>query len=468
MPRPGLRKEDDVMGQQFFKVMIVDDEQDLRWSTRKLLESEGFDIEEADKAEVALESVAQAPPDVILLDYRLGGLSGLDALPRFRASSPETRILFMTAHGDHKTAVTAMRLGADDFIKKPFDHDDLLFRVHRLLHDPRFVPGTLKTSSPALISCDESMVAIQALLRRAASTRLPVLLQGESGSGKELLARFLHYDRSNPRCEDEFVSLNCAALHETLLESELFGHEPGAFTGAVGSRPGLFAKADRGTIFLDEIGEASEAVQTKLLRVLDSGEYRPLGSDHVRTSAARVVAATNRNLREEVDQGRFREDLYQRLKGILVEVPPLRERPGDVRPLVRHFLKDVAEEFGRHLELSEDVWSRLEGYPWPGNVRELYHLVQTLAVMSATDRIEVGDLPEILQGPRDVEPQETVLSFVEAKKSVVEDFERHFLRDLLERCQGNVSESARQAQMNRRYLTEKLSYYQLGRYTPSS
>ena len=380
-------------------LMIVDDEASARTTLAMLLRRRGHQVLEADGVTAAMKRLGEDVFDVVITDLRMPDGDGLDVLRAVKTHAADTEVILLTAFAGWESAKEAIRLGALDYFEKGHEPDELYHRIDKALADralrrenenlraqlrERYGIAGFLAQSPA-------MTSVLDLVGRVAPTDATLLIQGESGVGKEVIARAVH--QASARSARPFVALNCGAVPEALLESELFGHLRGAFTGAVGSKPGLFEEASGGTIFLDEIGEMPAALQVKLLRVLQSGEIRRLGATQATTIDVRVLAATNRDLVEMVRQGAFREDLFYRLNVIQVLVPPLRERREDIPLLAEHFLARAAEKLGRDLRLSPEIVERLLRYAWPGNVRELENALERAAVLSANGEIEVAALP---------------------------------------------------------------------------
>ncbi len=380
-------------------VLVVDDEPANLTSLEKIFQREGLRVLTAEHAKRALELLRRHKVEVVLTDLMMPGSSGAELLRAVKELSPDTEVVLMTAYGTVETAVQAMREGAYDFVEKPLSRANIVKSVRKAAERARLVAENRSLKKELELYTTREIVGQSMALRRvldvaaqAAPSSATVLILGESGTGKELLARFIH-GRSQ-RAARPFVAVNCAALPESILEAELFGHERGAFTGAVARREGRFARARGGTIFLDEIGELSPQVQVKLLRVLQEGEYEPVGGDTVRADV-RVVAATNRDLQAEVSAGRFREDLYYRLNVISILAPPLRARREDIALLVDHFIGVYCKKNGRaRLSVSPAAQAKLEDYTWPGNVRELENVIERAAVLCSGERLEVTDLPE--------------------------------------------------------------------------
>ena len=372
------------------RILVVDDDPTIRSSFTEVLADEETEVRTAASAEAALATIDAQRPDVVLSDVRMPGLDGIELLRLLKERAPETDVIIMTAYDDMPTAVASMREGAFDFLPKPLDLEDLQRVLDRVFEDRRARERQRRTAEDAassyqldqLVGRDPRMIDIYKLVGQLAANRASVLIRGETGTGKELIARAIHFN--SPDAAEPFVPVNCTALPTTLLESELFGHVRGAFTGAVADRRGRFALAGHGTIFLDEIGDTSLEFQAKLLRVLEDRSFYPLGSDIAERSQARVIAATHRNLEGQIGSGAFREDLYYRLRVVEITVPPLRERPGDLPQLAVHLVGRAAEELHRPLpHLSEDALKALLAHDWPGNVRELENTL-TRAVVVAT------------------------------------------------------------------------------------
>jgi DNA-binding NtrC family response regulator len=381
------------------RIAVLDDEQRMVDIIGMVLRREGHEVATFTRAAEALAALEKEPFDLLLTDLKMPDCDGVEVLRRARAADPELPVILITAHATVQTAIEAMRAGAFDYVEKPFDNTELktLVRraldVNRLSRENRYLRAELgsRYSLDAIVAESAALRDVLALVRRAANSPSTVLVTGESGTGKELIARALHYH--SDRVGRPFVAVNCRALAPGVLESELFGHERGAFTGAERTRPGLFERADGGTLFLDEIGETDAAFQTKLLRVLQERSVRRVGGEEERGVDVRIVAASNRDLRAEVAAGRFREDVYFRLAVIPVHLPPLRERPEDVLPLAAHFLARSRERLGRDVrEFSPEVERLLASRRWPGNVRELENAIERGVVLARGTRIEVDDL----------------------------------------------------------------------------
>jgi DNA-binding NtrC family response regulator len=383
-------------------VLVVDDEPRMAEAIAAALTLGGCDCVTCANGDNALEVLRTRGADVIVTDWRMPQMDGFELLRHVRARRPGTPVILLTAYGDIPSAVAAMRQGAFDYLTKPFDNDELRARVaraaemRRLRKENRVLRHELGARWMSdVVAHSERMRAVLDLVDRVAPSRSPVLIQGESGTGKEVIARLLHV--GSPRVARPFVAVNCQALGEGVLESELFGHEKGAFTGAIESRTGCFERADGGSLLLDEIGEVSPAFQSKLLRILEDGEVWRVGGQKSRRVDVRILAATNRDLRSEVQAGRFREDLFFRLNVVPIALPALRDRVDDILPLARFFLERHTEESGRHFVLSAEAETHLRAHPWPGNVRELQNAIDRAVILGRTQEILPEDL--LLEAP---------------------------------------------------------------------
>jgi DNA-binding NtrC family response regulator len=380
------------------RILVVDDDAAIRETLQEHLASEGYDVAAAGSAEQALNRLAEFDPALVISDVRMPGMTGIELTARVREARPHTHVIVITAHEDLETAVGAMRAGAFDLLVKPLDLERIEMLVERCLRDGALRQRVQQYNEeaaeayalPRLVGRDPQMVEIYKTIGTLAPTRTPVLIRGETGTGKEIIARAIHYN--SDRAAEPFVAINCTALPEALLESELFGHVRGAFTGATADRRGRFELAGAGTLFLDEIGDIGAGFQAKLLRVLQEREFEPLGSERSRRTEARVIAATHRDLEARVRDGSFREDLYFRLRVIELRVPPLRQRRDDIPLLARHLLDRIGAELHRRLELPRNVEAALLDYDWPGNVRELENALTRAAVLARGSSITVEHL----------------------------------------------------------------------------
>ena len=385
-------------------ILVVDDEEDLCYLLEKVLRREGYQVAYATSGEAALEHLESNRPRLIITDLRMPGIDGLELLRRVKVTLGDVTVLVMTAHGTVDTAVEAMKLGAFDYLTKPFKLDEIKLVVRRALEREAAQAAGVPVRADAapeglagMVGNGEKMEELFRLVRQAAPSEAGILIRGETGTGKELVARAIHL--ASPRRGGPFVKVNCAALPESLLESELFGHEKGSFTGAANRRPGRFELAGGGTLFLDEIGDIPSSTQVRLLRVLQEKEFERVGGAQTIEADVRIVSATHRNLEKAVQEGAFREDLYYRLNVIPLYLPPLRERRDDIPPLIDHFLRRYDPSGNK--KLTPETVTRLSRYDWPGNVRELENLIQRLVVLSTTDVIKSSDLPILFQAVRE-------------------------------------------------------------------
>jgi two-component system response regulator AtoC len=439
-------------------VLVVEDEEKLRRVIELQLKTAGCEVEQAGSAEEALKLVDRA--DLILTDLRLPGLSGLELLTTLRRQDSHTPVIVMTAFGSIENAVEAMKAGAVDFLPKPFSLDHLMTVVAKALElrtlrdENRELRAELsqRYEFDNIVGGSDAMREIFASISRVAPTRATVLLCGESGVGKDMIARAIHHH--SPRADRPFVKINCTALPENLMESELFGYEKGAFTGANTSKPGKFEQADTGTVFLDEIGDVPGSIQVKLLRILQEREFERLGSNKTRHIDVRVLAATNVDLRAALEQGTFREDLYYRLNVLPLNIPPLRDRKEDIPFLARHFVKKLRKDLGSPVEsISDAAIQRLLEYHWPGNVRELENVIERSMVLANNAVLEVADIK------LDTGPQARVASVDNflPEGMTLDQFEQSILREALHRANGNKSQAARLLGLTRNALRYRLS-----------
>lgn len=443
-------------------VLVVDDERAHRLMLRAHLEDAGYEVLEAGDGLEALEKAEAQPVDLVLMDLVMPRLDGLGALGRLKADHPGLPVMMITAHGSIRNAVDALQAGADDYLTKPVDADEVLIKVQRLLNTARLT-RQVETQAErlgerfdfsALIGESQPMLKLKETLSLVAPTQATVLITGESGTGKEVAAQVIH--QNSPRSAEALVKVNCAALPETLLESELFGHEKGAYTGAAARREGRLATADRGTLFLDEIGEMSLATQAKVLRAIQEGEYTPLGSDRTLHADIRLIAATNRDLKEAVSRREFREDLYYRLNVVNVEMPPLRERGQDILTLAEHFLQKFQQEHGRRLEgFSAAARRAMLAHGWPGNVRELINGVERAVIMCRGQVIEPADL--LLNQDEDDKS-----GGGELRAGIsIREAERMLIEKTLQATDGNRTQAAQMLGVTRKTLQNKIKEFGL-------
>jgi len=445
-------------------ILIVDDEQGMRQLLSLVFGRAGHQVRAAENGRRAVEMLRETTADLIVSDVRMPDMGGIELLRAARELAPDVAVVMMTAFATVETAREAFKLGADDFIQKPFDVDELKLIVEKALELRQLkqeIQDWRKTQSDRgrldqIIGRSPRMQAVYQMIETVAVVQSTILITGESGTGKELVARAVH--NLSPRTDKPFVSINCGAFTETLLESELFGYVRGAFTGATANRKGLFEAADRGTIFLDEIGEMSPAMQVKLLRVLQERKVRPVGGHEELSVDARVIAATNRDLPAMVKAGTFREDLFYRVSVIPIELPPLREKREDIPELVRHFTEKYCAQAGRALGVSERAMALLERYSWPGNVRELEHTIERAVALERTDQIQPERLPEQITnynparvaGALDLPDEGLNLT------AHLDQLEKTYLLEALRRTGGNQTRAAELLQLSVRSLRHLL------------
>ncbi len=386
------------MQQKKPKALVVDDEKNILNTIGICLESVSIDAVLCSKPQDVLQLLQQNRFDIAFVDLKMSPMDGIEILSEIKQYSPDTTVVIMTAHGSIDTAVVAIKKGAYDYLQKPFDFEELklftrkVLEHHQLVHEMAELREELASiqGTGDIVTRNRVMIELLDFAARVAESSISILIEGESGTGKELVAHYIH--RKSDRADKPFVKVNCAAIPEQLLESELFGHVRGAFTGALKDREGRFEMADGGTIFLDEIGELSSPIQSKLLRVLQTKDFERVGENVTRKVDVRVISATNRNLDEALKEGNFREDLFYRLNGVRIKLPPLRERPEDIPFLIHHFLKKYSKD--KNIEIAQDADKALKAYRWSGNVREMENVIERAALLSANGVIEISHLPE--------------------------------------------------------------------------
>jgi two-component system NtrC family response regulator len=448
------------------KILFVDDDKAGRQIALYNLKEEGYEVDEAQSGEQALEVFDAQSHSLVITDIRMPGISGIDLLREIKNRSSDVPVLVITAYASINTAVEAMKLGADDFIIKPFNRDQLVLAVskaveHRSLKEEnRVLKVKLSGIERPAVYCSEAMAEVFSVADRVAGSDVPVLITGESGTGKELIARRTHMMSS--RAASPFIAINCAAIPSELIESELFGHTKGAFTGATKERLGRFRQANGGTIFLDEIGDLPEALQAKLLRILQEGVVDVVGSDSAVDVNVRVVSATNKDLEVRVREGRFRDDLYYRLNVVNIHVPPLRDRSDDIPLLIEHFVRLYSD--GRELSIGNEVAERLSGYPWPGNVRELENVCQRLVLLCEGTELSSEDLPpHLFHSPELVKPQQASIAVehmeLPSQGLSLLDLEKNIIAQVLEAKKWNVSKSAVYLGVPRHVLAYRMEKY---------
>lgn len=452
------------------RILVVDDQEAFIQQIKKRLVREGYEVELSTDGERAIMALEEKRYDLVISDLKLSGMNGLELLASVKVKFPEMSFIVMTAYGSVETAVEAMKKGASDYVTKPFSPEELILIVNNVLEKQslvneirvlrREVEG--RYSFGNIIGKNPGMQEVYDLISNVADTDATVLIRGETGTGKELVAKSIHFN--SRRKDNAFVSLNCGALPETLLESELFGYEKGAFTGAIRQKIGKFEYADGGTVFLDEVSDLSPATQVKLLRVLQERVIERVGGNGQIEVDVRIIAATNKDLEEEVAEGRFREDLYYRLNVVPIKLPPLRERKEDIPLLAKHFLAKYARLLNKDVTIMpQEVLNEMMAYDWPGNVRQLENLIERAIIMAKGNTITHIDLSDDLRR-RKIEPPGQLavhLPFKEAKERVVKEYERDYFINLLGRCRGNITQSAKISQLDMKTLRRKMKEYGL-------
>ena len=448
-----------------YRILVIDDETGIREAIRMTLEYEGYKIDEARSGQEGLDKAGRTAYDAILLDIKMPFLDGIEVLENLREQKINTPVVMVSGHGDVHTAVECTKRGAFDFLEKPLNRDKLLLTVRnavrqRSLEEENIELKEKQEKEYQLVGEAQIMRDLKSQIERAAPTKATVLITGESGTGKELVAREIH--RRSSRANQPFIQVNCAAIPEELIESELFGHEKGSFTGAVRKQTGKFVAADGGTIFLDEIGDMSLRTQAKVLRVLQEGEVEPVGSATVVKVDVRVIAATNKDLEEEIKNGRFREDLYYRLNVIPIRTPPLRERRDDIPVLSQHFAKLFAEEHNYHpKQFTPTAQKALADAPWRGNVRELRNVIERMVIMVPADTIDITDLPaDFFRTASDIISTALRLNTLQEFK---DEAEKAYILAKLREYGWNVSRTAEAIDTPRSNLYKKIEQYDIKR-----
>ncbi len=455
------------------KILVVDDQKTVCYSLQRFLESEGYEVITTTNAKEAISLVDIEKPDLVIMDVRMPEMDGLEALKRIKEKNPKIQVIMMTAFSTTEKAIEAMKAGAYEYLMKPFENDELLNCIKRAIKTKEIMDATVAfdemdtlTSSDRIIGKSKKMVEIYKLVGRIAPSDATILITGESGTGKELIARAIYHH--SKRSDRPFLAINCAAIPEGLLESELFGYEKGAFTGAEIKRIGKFEQYSGGTIFLDEIGDMSLNLQSKLLRVLQDGTFQRLGGTETIKTDVRIIAATNKNLDEMVKRGTFREDLYYRLNVIRIDVPPLRERKEDIKDLALYFVKKNNERLGKDIKgITTDALNKLQEYSWPGNVRELENVIQRAMVFCKGDYLSLECIEELQS-----QPVKTCLSIEEAIMNLVDTIfkegsperfqdlinkiEVSMVKRALELTKGNQVQAARLLGISRNTLRKKI------------
>ncbi len=446
-------------------VLVIDDLESARLLLRRYLEPAGYDVIVHSDAREALKSIRAGGVDVVLTDLKMPGMDGMTALEQIRDLDPELPVIMLTAFASIDTAVEAMRLGAFDYLRKPFDPAEVGLLIERALkqrdiqrENVRLKVRLREELQSGIIASSEPMKQVLALAEKAAPTDVTVLIQGDTGTGKERIAQLIH--GLSDRSAAPFVTVNCCAIPESLVESELFGVTKGSYTGATSDRSGFVDEAQTGTLLLDEIGDLALPVQPKLLRLLQSGEYYPVGGHRKEQSQARVLCATNQDLGKLSEEGKFRSDLYYRINVMRIELPPLRRRVADIPLLANQFLKESSRRLGvRAAEFDPEVLRFFSTYPWPGNVRQLENVVERSVLVHEGEQIGMCDLPSELLGGKDAAPADSPNDYDSAR----EQFERSYLTELLDSCGGNVTQAARLAGVHRATFYKWLNRYNLNK-----
>lgn len=449
-------------------ILIVDDEKNYLLVLEALLSAEGYETLTAQNAGDALRLLDGSDLDLVLTDMKMPGLSGMDLLVECKKRKPELPVIMMTAYGTIEMAVEAMKKQAYDYITKPFQNEELKLTIKKALDNYRLVKENRRLSEALsdrhryrnIIGKSRPMLQIYDLVDKVAQSRASVLITGPSGTGKELIAKAIHYE--GLRRERPFISVNCGALTETLLESELFGHEKGAFTGAVALKKGRFELADGGTLFLDEVGDMPPPLQVKLLRVLQEMEFERVGGTKTIKVDVRVLSASNRNLKEDVANEVFREDLYYRLNVIHIDVPPLRERMEDIRLLVNHFIDKYSKEAGKqNISLSTEAWKALYAHPWPGNVRELENVIERAVVLNSGGVIELRDLPAEFSQTQETLDVEGFIPPDASLQKILEEIEEKMIRRALRLADNVQAHAAERLGITKSLIQHKMKKYNI-------
>ncbi|MBI5814495.1 MAG: sigma-54-dependent Fis family transcriptional regulator [Nitrospinae bacterium] len=453
------------------RILIVDDNPDNLELLSVLMERNNWESDTAESGVAALAMMEKNVYDVVITDLMMPAMNGLELLVKTKERFPGVEVIIVTAYGSIPTAIEAIKKGAYSYLLRPFEPDDVALAIRKIyeLLEIRSQNMMLREELTKALKYDKIVGASQIMRRvyelvdNVANTNSTVLIQGESGVGKELIARALH--NKSPRAAGPFIKVSCAALPEPLLESELFGHEKGAFTGAVAARKGRFELADKGTLFLDEIGEITQATQVKLLRVIQEREFERIGGNKTISTDVRIITATNKNLPDEVAKGNFREDLFYRLNVIAIDVPPLRERRQDIPTLAYHFLERYATETGRSIRaFTDEALAMMSNYPWPGNVRELQNVVERAVALTRDEVIDEEDLPENVRGPAafsdlpDPEPGDTGVIPLRMAKGA---WEKSYIERTLRKFGGNITHAADALELARKNLQEKIKAYDI-------
>jgi len=446
------------------RILVIDDEDSMCSFMEIMLTKEGYQVDTANSGQLGISLLKENNYDLVLADLNMPEMSGIDVLKELKIFKHEQDLIVMTAYASVDSAIEAMKQGAVDYITKPFKVDEIKLAIEksidrkRLISENQFLKKQLQGdhSFDKFIGASETVVMLKKLAMRVASSDSTVLIRGESGTGKDLIAQAIHHH--SPRCAGPFITINCAALPDTLLESELFGHRKGAFTGAIKDKEGLFKVADGGTFFLDEVGSTSTALQVKLLRMLEDKKVTPVGDTKPVEVDVRLIAATNSDLEEDVRMDRFRADLFYRLNVIPIHIPPLRERKEDIEMLVRHFVSRYCEKLNLPIkQISEEAMDLLKTYQWPGNVRELENTIERAVLLNRTERLEVPDFPEKLRRPAHA----PLVKETEAATPTLESIEKAYIHYVLTQAGGKKSEAAKILGIDTSTLYRKIERYDL-------
>jgi DNA-binding NtrC family response regulator len=455
------------------RILVVDDELNMRLVLKAMLTKAGYEVLVAEDGLVALDTLKTGDISVIVTDLKMPRLDGIGLLERVIKEYPAIPVIIITAYGTVTTAVSALKSGAFDYITKPFDQDDFRNIIKKAvrtrdLNQTEVILPTGEIERYGIVGTSAAMLEIYETIRHIAPVNTAVLITGETGTGKELIAQAIH--KSSPRKDNPFIKINCGAITEHLVESELFGYEKGAFTGAVMTKPGRFELAHSGTLFLDEVGDLPRDMQVKLLHVLQNQEFERVGGIKTIKIDVRIIAATNKNLQQEVREGRFREDLFYRLNVFPIHLPPLRERQDDISPLMDYFLERNSQRLGKSIQaVTDEVKELFRQYPWPGNIRELDNMIERLILMARDNRINIEDMPDEIRYFIESAPLSAEVSAEKPLKDLVkdhtEDVEKQLIIKVLEECGQNVTKTAQQLGCSRKGLQLKMIKYGLRKET---
>jgi len=448
-------------------ILIVDDEKNYLVVLEALLTSEGYEVITVDKSIDALEHISNPDLDLVVTDMKMPGITGMELLEEIKKINFDLPVIVMTAYGTIEMAVDAMKKNAYDYITKPFSNEELKLTVKKALEKYRLVKENRLLSEALsdkyrfgnIIGKSKSMMEIYDLISKVSRSKASVMITGPSGTGKELIANAIHYN--SPRKDRPFISINCGALTETLLESELFGHEKGSFTGAIAMKKGRFELADGGTLFLDEVGEMPPPLQVKLLRVLQEMEFERVGGTKTIKVDVRILSASNRDIRDDVAKGFFREDLFYRLNVIHMEVPSLKERGEDIRLLVDHFIDKYRDSENKKIELSTEAWKALYNYNWPGNIRELENIIERAVVLNSTGVIGIEDLPEHLFERKEELDVERFIPMAAPLQETLEHIEKKLILRALKKCNNVQSHAAEMIGISKNLFQHKMRKYNI-------